>query len=67
MTVVNGTREDMLNQIDAMREFQLNNCKDCFFAEAKKVGTATPCCTYPSQLRVEDSKCQCKRQGKPRI
>lgn len=46
-------------------EFQHNNCKDCFFAEAKKVGTGEPCCTYPSKLIADSGKCQVKRQGKP--
>lgn len=69
MNIVEGTREDMLNQIDSMEEFQLKNCKDCFFAESKKVGTGEACCTYPDRLIVSSTtgECKSKRQGKPRL
>lgn len=51
------------------KEFQLNNCKDCYFAEAKKVGTGEPCCTYPSQLDIDPKTetCRSKRKGNPRL
>ena len=51
-----------------MKEFQLKNCKDCYFADKDKVGTGEPCCTYPSKLIIdpETGKCQSKRKGKPR-
>ena len=49
------------------KEFQLKNCKDCYFAEAKKVGTGEPCCTYPSQLEIVAGICLSKRKGKPRV
>ncbi len=57
------------NYIDlTMDEWQIKNCKDCYFAEAKKVGTGNPCCTYPGSL-VHDllGHCKSKRLGKPRI
>lgn len=72
-----GTREDMFNHIDFFKEFQVKNCQDCFFAEARKVGTGLPCCTYPGKLdhRNREGKrptgnneivCFSKRQGTPR-
>jgi len=51
-----------------MKQFQLKNCKDCYFAEAKKVGTGEPCCTYPGKLIVnpETGVCESKRKSEPR-
>lgn len=54
---------------DISIEFQTSNCKDCYFAELKKVGTGKPCCTYPGRLEtthIYPTQCLSKRQGKPR-
>lgn len=75
--IIAGTREDMLNHIDTFKEFQVNNCQGCFFAEAKKIGTGLPCCTYSGKLdhRNHQGKqpmgndkvvCYSKRQSEPR-
>lgn len=47
---------DSMNE--RLKEFQERNCRRngelCFFAEAQKVGTGKPCCTYPAKLIVDD-------------
>ena len=41
------------------KNFQLKNCKGCYFADTKKVGTEMPCCTYPSKLVVDPKTGEC--------
>ena len=56
----------MVDMVD--KEFQLKNCKDCYFADASKVGTGEPCCTYPGKLIInpKTDQCESKRKGNPR-
>jgi hypothetical protein len=48
-----------------MKEFQEKNCRGCKFADAKKVGTGEPCCTYWQQIEVIADKCQSRQEKKP--
>lgn len=49
-----------------LAEFQLKECADCYWAEAKMVGTGEACCTRPSLAIIEKGICQAKRKGTPR-
>lgn len=52
----------------ALEDWQKANCKNCYFAEAKKVGTGNPCCTYPySLVHSPEGQCLSKRLGRPRL
>lgn len=39
-----------------IKKFQNKNCKDCFFADAIKVGTGEPCCTKPTPAKMRDAE-----------
>lgn len=40
-----------------LAKFQNENCKGCYHADDKKVGTGEPCCTKPTLPHTEDGVC----------
>lgn len=44
-----------------LKKYQLANCPDCRFADKKKVGSGTPCCTFPGKLESWNGKCLTRR------
>lgn len=40
-----------------LAEFQLGNCKSCYYADPAKVGTGEPCCTYMGKVDVDGGLC----------
>lgn len=42
--------------IERIKKFQNKNCKGCFFADVKKVGTGEPCCTKPTPAKMRDAE-----------
>ena len=45
-----------------MVKFQEKNCRGCYFADKKKVGTGEPCCSYGFRLEVKDDRCLARRE-----
>ena len=63
------TKKELLEETtitgdQGMAEFQLNNCKGCYFADKPRVGTGEPCCQYAFRLDVTNkgTKCLTKRE-----
>lgn len=48
----------------AFVEFQEENCRGCFYADAPLVGSGKPCCTKPTQIEVIAGKCKSRREAK---
>jgi len=48
--------------METLREFQNRNCRGCFYADDKKVGSGMGCCTYPQPIRHERGECLTRRE-----
>ena len=48
---------------DYLKEFQEANCRGCSYADAAKVGTGKPCCTYPGLPYIENDKCATRKEA----
>ena len=49
----------------SFEEWQNKCCKDCYFADAKCVGTGKPCCRYSGRLLVDPlGHCRNRRGAK---
>lgn len=47
---------------ETLAEFQDRNCKGCFYANEKEVGTGRACCTWPQPLNLEGGKCLTRKE-----